>query len=281
MALRVHSLWIFDRHCDVVYHQDWSHVHQAPASGANAPSSFTSSIGATLQRVGGGAGDSASRAASGASADAPVRVRAPRAPGASLPHVSRSVAAADDVVDAAARQQLPFDEEAKLIYGVVFSLRNLVRKVGGRDETFNNFSTSTYTLSQLQTPTMYTFVMITDPPPARSTSASSLLRGPLASFASTSPIPGTAGMTLRGVLTEIWRGPWIQYATRNPLIDATEREEYGTAATPTEGADAAPLASSTVGNVPRTRGIDNDALRAGIERVLVQYRLLPPTVSGG
>lgn len=27
---------------------------------------------------------------------------------------------------------LPFDEEAKLVYGVVFSLRNMVRKLGGR-----------------------------------------------------------------------------------------------------------------------------------------------------
>jgi hypothetical protein len=27
---------------------------------------------------------------------------------------------------------LPFDEEAKLVYGVVFSLRNLVKKLAGR-----------------------------------------------------------------------------------------------------------------------------------------------------
>jgi len=27
---------------------------------------------------------------------------------------------------------LPFDEEAKLVYGVVFSLRNMVRKMAGR-----------------------------------------------------------------------------------------------------------------------------------------------------
>jgi len=27
---------------------------------------------------------------------------------------------------------LPLDEEAKLVYGVVFSLRNMVRKLGGK-----------------------------------------------------------------------------------------------------------------------------------------------------
>lgn len=184
-------------------------------------------------------------------ADVPKRAR-----GQALEGVSRCVQSeAEDNGDA---RLLPLDQEAKLIYGVVYSLRHMVRKLGGPAETFHNFSTSTYTLTHMQTPTMYTFVLITDPPPARSD------KGPLASLAGTSPIPGTNGMTLRGVVRELWRGPWVQYAAAHPLVPATEREAY----TPSEKASDA--------RCVRTRGIDNDALRSAIEQVLVQYKLLPP-----
>ena len=92
---------------------------------------------------------------------------------------------------------------------------------------------------------MHTFVMITDPPPNRGE------RGPLAGLSGTSPIPGTAGMTLRGVLRELWRGPWIQFGTRHPTADATEHESYADVKQPRE---------------TRTHGIDNDALRSAIEQ---------------
>jgi len=212
---------------------------QGPTSTA---SSFTSSISSTLQRVGGAQVDADKPA------EAPVRAR-----GEALDGVSRSVQS--DVSQPADARLLPLDQEAKLIYGVVYSLRNMVRKLGGPTETFHNFSTSTYTLTHMQTPTMYTLVLVTDPPPTRSD------KGPLAGLAGTSPIPGTNGMTLRGVLRELWRGPWVQYAAQHPLVHATEREAYG------PPADA---------HCARTRGIDNDALRDAIQQVLVQYKLLPP-----
>ncbi|WFD18583.1 Trafficking protein particle complex subunit BET5 [Malassezia caprae] len=238
MALRAYSFWIFDRHCEAIYYQDWSHLHQqGPASTA---SSFTSSISSTLQRVGGAQVDADKPA------EAPVRAR-----GDALDGVSRSVQADAGQADA---RLLPLDQEAKLIYGVVYSLRNMVRKLGGPTETFHNFSTSTYTLTHMQTPSMYTLVLVTDPPPTRTD------KGPLAGLAGTSPIPGTNGMTLRGVLRELWRGPWAQHAAQHPLVHATEREAYG----PTDARHA------------RTRGIDHDALRDAIEQVLVQYKLLPP-----
>lgn len=187
--------------------------------------------------------------------DKPATEALVRARGEALDGVSRSVQ--PDAGQPADARLLPLDQEAKLIYGVVYSLRHMVRKLGGLSETFHNFSTSTYTLTHMQTPTMYTLVLVTDPPPTRSD------KGPLAGLAGTSPIPGTNGMTLRGVLRELWRGPWVQYAAGHPLVHATEREAYGPAS-----ADAPRCA--------RTRGIDNDALRDAIEQVLVQYKLLPP-----
>ncbi|WFD36472.1 Trafficking protein particle complex subunit BET5 [Malassezia cuniculi] len=186
--MHVYSLWIFDRHCQAIYHQDWSHLHAAPAQ------SFTSSIGATLQRAAGGAAAPAAQEL--------------RAPGDSLPNVSRSVHA-KDAPNEASSALLPFDEEAKLIYGVVFSLRNMVRKLGGPEEIFFSYSTSVYTLSHLQTPSMYTFVLITDPPATK---------GPLAQGSSSSG-------ALRSVLSDIWRGPWAQVAVQHPTVDPTEREE--------------------------------------------------------
>ena len=114
---QIYSLRIFDRHCDAIYHQDWSHIRTTvPASGTP---SFTSSIGATLQRVGGGAAAEADRHTD----TPPLRTR-----GDALDGVSRSVTT--NSADADTRL-LPFDQEAKLIYGVVYSLRNMVHKLGG------------------------------------------------------------------------------------------------------------------------------------------------------
>ncbi|WFD44864.1 Trafficking protein particle complex subunit BET5 [Malassezia psittaci] len=266
MALRIYSFWIFDRHCDAIYHQDWSHDdHSGPSA------SFASSLGATFQRVGSQTESSKSEINAGL----PLRPA-----GDTLPNVSRHVThnvresnTSKTSADSSERSSLlPFDEEAKLVYGLVFSLRNLVRKIGGKQEQFYNFSTSTYTLSHLQTPSMYTFVMITDPPPNKNA------RGPLANFASASAIPGSAGMTLRGVLYEIWRGPWIQYAVHHPTVNCTEREHH-TPSLPEARANAstdpssdtnAPIAPSSKNQLQdrlkRTQGIDNDALREAIEK---------------
>ncbi|PKI83700.1 Trafficking protein particle complex subunit BET5 [Malassezia vespertilionis] len=215
MAQRVYSLWIFDRHCQVIYHQDWSQLHAqvAGASAAASAASFTSSLGATLQRAAGGA-------SSEARTEGKHGAAALRFPGETLPDVSRHVASQDTAPENIESAALPFDEEAKLLYGLVYSLRNMVRKLGGKNESFYSFSTSTYTLSHLQTPTMYTFVMITDPPPARSDAGKALATN----LAGLNPIPGTMGMTLRGVMHELWCGPWVKYAASHPIVDCTERE---------------------------------------------------------
>jgi hypothetical protein len=98
-APRVYSLWIYSPACLLLYHADWA-AHYA---------------------------------------DAPAAARAPRAAGATLlPGVSRAVAAAAPEAEAGlqprqgpANARLALDEEAKLVYGVVFSLRNMARKLNG------------------------------------------------------------------------------------------------------------------------------------------------------
>nr|CDI52961.1 conserved hypothetical protein [Melanopsichium pennsylvanicum 4] len=150
---RVYSFWIFDRYCNAIYHQDWSHLHASSSSSAPkgplsptiAQTSSFASLGASIQRATTGTPNLAS-------SSAPLPARRPGEP--SLPGVTRispvtqremsnSLSArlpADpssasvptkSVVNASSNGLLPFDEEAKLVYGVVFSLRNMVRKLGG------------------------------------------------------------------------------------------------------------------------------------------------------
>jgi len=93
---------------------------------------------------------------------------------------------------------LAFDEEAKLVYGVVLSLRNMIKKITGRDEQFVNYRTSSYKLHVYETLSGYKFVMLSD--------------------------PNTD--SLRFVLRQIYVGPFLEYVVRNPLVEMDSRA-YG------------------------------------------------------
>ncbi|KAI5301099.1 TRAPP subunit bet5 [Ascosphaera pollenicola] len=54
------------------------------------------------------------------------------------------------------------DDDSKLIFGTVFSLRNMVRKLGGEDDSFLCYRTNQYKLHYYETPTNIKFVMLTD-----------------------------------------------------------------------------------------------------------------------
>ncbi|EAU91797.2 hypothetical protein CC1G_04565 [Coprinopsis cinerea okayama7 len=92
---------------------------------------------------------------------------------------------------------LPFDEEAKLVYGVVISLRNMVKKLSGRDEQFTGYRTSAYRLHLFETPSGYKFVMLTDP----------------------------KSDSMRSVLKQIYLVGFLEYVVRNPLIKMDSREQ--------------------------------------------------------
>lgn len=128
---------------------------------------------------------------------------------------------------------LPFDEEAKLVYGVMLSLRTMMKKLSKRyisisvlrlsllirlvyysDENFTAYRTSTYKLHLYETPSLYKFVLLTDPK----------IDGPAIRFA----------------LRQIYAGPFLEYVVRNPLVQMDSRE----------------------------RGIDNDYFRASVDRLM-------------
>ncbi|KAJ5081355.1 hypothetical protein NUU61_009619 [Penicillium alfredii] len=54
------------------------------------------------------------------------------------------------------------DDDSKLVFGTVFSLRNMVRKLGGEEDNFISYTTSQYKLHYYETPTNIKFVMLTD-----------------------------------------------------------------------------------------------------------------------
>uniref|UniRef100_A0A093UWY2 Trafficking protein particle complex subunit n=1 Tax=Talaromyces marneffei PM1 TaxID=1077442 RepID=A0A093UWY2_TALMA len=81
------------------------------------------------------------------------------------------------------------DDDAKLIFGTVFSLRNMVRKLGGEDDSFISYRTSQYQLHFYETPTNIKFVMLTD------------LKSP----------------SMRIALQQIYVNLYVEYVVKNPL----------------------------------------------------------------
>ncbi|RMZ90655.1 hypothetical protein DV736_g2105, partial [Chaetothyriales sp. CBS 134916] len=90
---------------------------------------------------------------------------------------------------APSRTPLSGDDDAKLIFGTVFSLRNMVRKLGGEDDSFLSYHTSQYKLHYYETPTNIKFVMLTD----------------------------TKSSSMRIALQQIYVNCYVEYVVKNPL----------------------------------------------------------------
>ncbi|EXJ87047.1 hypothetical protein A1O3_04004 [Capronia epimyces CBS 606.96] len=88
-----------------------------------------------------------------------------------------------------ARAALSADNDAKLVFGTVFSLRTMVRKLGGEDDSFLSYRTSQYKLHYYETPTNIKFVMLTD----------------------------TKSGSMRIALQQIYVNCYVEYVVKNPL----------------------------------------------------------------
>jgi hypothetical protein len=91
--------------------------------------------------------------------------------------------------DVAVRKPMSHDDDEKLIFGLVYSLRNMVQKLGGDDDTFLAFRTGEYKLHYYETPTRIKLVMLTD----------------------------TKVINLRQYLHQIWANLYVEYVVKNPL----------------------------------------------------------------
>ncbi|KAF2446645.1 snare-like protein [Karstenula rhodostoma CBS 690.94] len=106
---------------------------------------------------------------------------------AARPPSTASTVSSSPTAAAAARAKAVDDE--KLIFGLVFSLRNMVHKLGGTDDTFLSCRTAEYKLHYYETPTRMKFVMLTD----------------------------TKLNNLRPYLHQIWANLYVEYVVKNPL----------------------------------------------------------------
>ncbi|KAF2181836.1 snare-like protein [Zopfia rhizophila CBS 207.26] len=91
--------------------------------------------------------------------------------------------------DGQGRKGMSAADDEKLIFGLVFSLRNMVQKLGGEDDTFLSYRTGEYKLHYYETPTRMKFVMLTD----------------------------TKQNNLRPYLHQIWANLYVEFVVKNPL----------------------------------------------------------------
>ncbi|KAK7204544.1 Longin-like domain-containing protein [Myxozyma melibiosi] len=147
--MTIYSFWIFDRHCECIYHKDFKRPQRVLR-----PPTLASTTGDTKEN----AQQQQKRVVS---SGGPPKGTGP----------------------------LTVDDEAKLVFGVVFSLRNMVTKLAGDRESFFAFKTSKYKLHFFETQTNLRFVMVTD------------VR-----------VEG-----IRPILEQIYAGLYVEYVVKNPL----------------------------------------------------------------
>ncbi|KAF4551392.1 Transport protein particle subunit bet5-like protein [Elsinoe fawcettii] len=87
------------------------------------------------------------------------------------------------------RKALSNEDDAKLVFGTVFSLRRMVRSLGGDDDSFLSYRTGEYKLHYFETPTNLKFVMLTD----------------------------TRIGNMRTVLHQIWANLYVEYVIKSPI----------------------------------------------------------------
>ncbi|KAI0851846.1 snare-like protein [Daldinia vernicosa] len=168
MPIQVYSFYIFDRHTECVYSKLW--VPRPSSSIAGPPPSRPQS----------------QQPPSTAAATTTTTAAAPSsAPLATTTPPANSAAA----TAAAAITRRKNENDAKLIFGTVFSLRNMVRKLGGDDDAFIAFRTAHYKLHYYETPTNLRFAMLTEP----------------------------GALSMRNVLHQIYINLWVEYVVKNPL----------------------------------------------------------------
>lgn len=109
--------------------------------------------------------------------------------GKSAQRQSGTSAISNGDVSGVPRKALSNEDDAKLIFGTIFSLRRMVRQLGGEDDSFLSYRTGEYKLHYFETPTNLKFVMVTD----------------------------TRIGSMRTVLYQIWANLYVEYVVKSPI----------------------------------------------------------------
>ncbi|KAI8952376.1 snare-like protein [Xylaria longipes] len=167
MPVQVYSLYIFDRHTECIYSKQWLQTPApTPSPSALPPDQYHQQQQQQQQQQHQPANGTVP-ATTAATEQQQQQLKAP-------PSKPRRNKGADD---------------AKLIFGTVFSLRNMVRKLGGDDDAFISYRTSQYKLHYYETPTNLRFALLTEP----------------------------GALSMRNVLHQIYINLWVEYVVKNPL----------------------------------------------------------------
>ncbi|KAI1397077.1 snare-like protein [Hypoxylon fuscum] len=158
MPIQVYSFYIFDRHTECIYSKTWVQ----PALPSSSSNNLTS--------------------------PPPSRPQSQQPPAHAPGHASTTPTSGAPIVQSAAARRRS-DDDAKLIFGTVFSLRNMVRKLGGDDDAFIAYRTAQYKLHYYETPTNLRFALLTEP----------------------------GALSMRNVLHQIYINLWVEYVVKNPL----------------------------------------------------------------
>jgi hypothetical protein len=176
--MTVYSFYIFDRHTECIYSKHWlpqSTPSSLPASSSSTnpdaaphppPSSHGHQQQSQLQQL----QSQQPHHQQGTQPTAATRTRRP-----------------------------PSADDAKLIFGAVFSLRSMVRKLGGTEDAFVSYSTAEYKLHYFETASNLRFVLLTD--------------------------PNTQSM--RSVLHQIYVSLWVEHVVKNPLAPVEHKGGEG------------------------------------------------------
>ncbi|GAB7362341.1 hypothetical protein MBLNU230_g2667t1 [Neophaeotheca triangularis] len=90
----------------------------------------------------------------------------------------------------AKKPQLSDSDDAKLIFGTIFSLRRICSQLGGAGDSFLSYRTAEYKLHYFETPTQLKFVMLTS----------------------------VAVGSMRTVLYQIWASLFVEFVVKSPLV---------------------------------------------------------------
>lgn len=172
----IYNLYIFDRHCVCIFYIDW-HRHRKSGGimGSNNAGTASATTSMNGQPDGGDLGGSPPHSA------------------AANNHLASHHSTTSQLTSATSMfsdsRLVNIEEESKLVYGVVRTLRNLVNKLSGNQDGFISYRTSNYKLHYYETQTGLKFVINTDP----------------------------STESLRPVLRQIYTNFFVEYVVKNPL----------------------------------------------------------------
>ncbi|KAF8326632.1 uncharacterized protein EI90DRAFT_3070000 [Cantharellus anzutake] len=170
--MTIYSLYIFDRHCACIYYQDWHRTNKPkqPSVTVDGRSQLLPGVSRAIVAVAPPPppGSSATTRPTSLLQDAHAQSQSQYSQSTynlagntgvviaqNEPHQTPTASMASGQNSTTSTTALPFDEEAKLVYGVVLSLRNMIKKLSGRDENFVSYKTSTYRMHLFETLSVY------------------------------------------------------------------------------------------------------------------------------